>query len=1018
MLCLPKEISQKFKEALKSGKIDIPKLMDTKTTSEQRTEVFAKVVGEDYAKSLTLMFEKKMILKDQQAGMIDFVKTAAGLKEQQRKDLIGRINKMDKVFNPTEQDAFLNEVADNVLGDTVTKEEAKTIFELSKKVDEAKIGGEVKDFEGLISSFEKLDQKTLTEPQQKLIKEFKDRIADEKAIEESIKEAEKVEKEAIKEAERKEREAIKEAEKEELKAIREQSIADAKRLREREVKEAKEQREMDVAERKQNLADMKIANGRAITNFRKVFNTRKISEFPEDIQNTLNELTDKYRQIEEGADRLEYGRAKVELENYVAGLMNPSEFQKFKTTPIRYVGGTMKSMASSLDDSAIGRQGWKTLFSNPKIWLKSSLKTFKDIYDTFGGKAVADELRADIVSRPNYLNGNYAKMKLAVNIKEEQFPTALPEKIPYAGRVFAAADNAFSGFQLKTRADLADLYIKIAENNGVELSDSDLLSYGKLINSQTGRGGLGKLEPMGDTLNVGFFSIRKLTADFNTLTAHILDRDMSWKVKRQAAKNLLKIVIGTATILAISSALNDDSVDFDPRSTDFGKIKINDTRFDISAGMASIITLASRLITQESKSSVTGDITKINSGDFMGKTGSDLIGDFLANKESPMLAILHHWINGEGRDRKPFNLVKEVAGSFVPLPVSNAVELWNNPNAAPFIVGLILDGFGFGANTYSASVSQQHQMQIEDEVKKNYEAKQTGGVQKSSKQIAKEIFGDGYNASQLNKIDKTKAFYKEFGEDNKLANEIRDMTDVNDILTTLEDAKKKLGDEEFKKFYKKATKDITLDSGGTMQVLITNPVQKKWEEYQKTGKLDENSGTTGQTDKERSLINIISSGAEAMGTDPMETFKLIFQNQSIQRVENGQIIINRNTNLFDRKIGQSGYSEQIKKDRDANKDQILDHTIPVAGGGLEKGGDVDNLLLLSEKEWKRNTPVEVYLIDKLKSKDITGPQLREYIVRYKAGRGQTLSDRYMNEYNEKYGGKPLTFEEIKQLLDK
>jgi len=56
-------------------------------------------------------------------------------------------------------------------------------------------------------------------------------------------------------------------------------------------------------------------------------------------------------------------------------------------------------------------------------------------------------VKADINSRPNALNGNYKKMGLAVGNVEDQFPSSLPAKIPYAGRVFEASKNAFESFQ-------------------------------------------------------------------------------------------------------------------------------------------------------------------------------------------------------------------------------------------------------------------------------------------------------------------------------------------------------------------------------------------------------------------------------------------------------------------------------------------------------------------------------------------------------------------------------------------
>src|SRR5205085_9705112 len=121
----------------------------------------------------------------------------------------------------------------------------------------------------------------------------------------------------------------------------------------------------------------------------------------------------------------------------------------------------------------------------------------------------------------------------------------------------------------------------------------------------------------------------------------------------QAALNLLKIISGTATVLLTAKALKPDSVDLDPRSADFGKIKIKNTRFDVSGGQSSIITLAARLISGKSKSSTTGKINQINAKDkkgnpaFGAQTKTDVVVDFLTNKLSPAARVVYELANNK-----------------------------------------------------------------------------------------------------------------------------------------------------------------------------------------------------------------------------------------------------------------------------------------------------------------------------------------------------------------------------------
>ena len=132
--CLTKDQTLKFKQALKSGEIDPFKLADM--SSEQRRGYFEKVISAENAKQVNSLFESKLLLKNQQAGMITWAKKVAGISPQVKRDLISRIEKMDSVLDP--EGVFLEDLASTRLGIDVTQNEAKTISDLSEKRSEAK----------------------------------------------------------------------------------------------------------------------------------------------------------------------------------------------------------------------------------------------------------------------------------------------------------------------------------------------------------------------------------------------------------------------------------------------------------------------------------------------------------------------------------------------------------------------------------------------------------------------------------------------------------------------------------------------------------------------------------------------------------------------------------------------------------------------------------------------------------------------------------------------------------------
>ncbi len=564
--CLPIEQTKKFIQALKDGVIDPGKLATL--DSAGRHEFFSKLVGEGDAREVNALFESKLLLKNQQTGMIAWAKKIAGISEATRTDIISKIGRMDRILNETDQKSFLRDLASKRLGTEVTFEEAKKITELSKLISEAK---------------SKLDA---NEP-----------------------------------------------------------IGSAARLD---------------------------------------YGAKKVA-----LLNYVNEL--KLSNTETGIK----AGVKGIVKNPIRGTAEA----------ISKLAGIAKGIKASLDDSAIFRQGWKTVFTNPKIWAENAVKSFADIAKQLGksplNNEVMDGIKADVYSRPNAIDNTYQKMKLDIGTGEEAYPASIPEKIPLFGRLYKASEVAYNGFLMRMRADIADKYIRIAKENGVDLTDPlQMRSIGLLTNSLTGRGSLGSFERVGKQVNTVFFSPKSAKASFDFLTLHAAD-NMSTFARKQAAINLLKVASGTAVIMGVAMAINPKSVELDPRSSDFGKIRIGNTRFDISGGMSSVITLAARLLTLSSKSTVTGKVTSLNSGKFGSQTGVDVFTNFLENKLSPAASVVKDLMKGQDFQGNKPTLAGETSNLLTPLPITNVQELMNTPNSANTLIAAMADALGIVTNSYA-----------------------------------------------------------------------------------------------------------------------------------------------------------------------------------------------------------------------------------------------------------------------------------------------------------------------------
>lgn len=431
------------------------------------------------------------------------------------------------------------------------------------------------------------------------------------------------------------------------------------------------------------------------------------------------------------ADRLKYGFARVELQNFLDVAKEPyrglpmmeavkariaDEVANIKDRPfggsLKLAGNTITdladlsvSMVATLDNSFLGRQGLSVLLTHPTAWAKGAAQSYKNIVQEFGGKNSMDALRADILSRPNAMLGRYEKSGI-INPNEEQYPSSLPEKIPALGRVFKASEAAFKGSALRMRADVFDLLVEKMEKNGVDMDNKEQLeSFGTLVNSLTAKGSFNS-PGTGKALRVVLWAPKMLKASFDVLTAHTVDFARGKITKEaygEAWKDLFKIVGTTAAALLLIKALKPDAVELDPHSANFGKVKIGNRPIDITGGKAGIITLAARLLPKAlgggySKSVTSGAKTEYGPG-FGERTRFDAFVDFLANKANPPARVVIDLLRGKTFDGTAPTFTGEIASLFTPLPAKQAVDFVMKPSLENGL-GFFSDFHGLSNNVY------------------------------------------------------------------------------------------------------------------------------------------------------------------------------------------------------------------------------------------------------------------------------------------------------------------------------
>lgn len=180
-----------------------------------------------------------------------------------------------------------------------------------------------------------------------------------------------------------------------------------------------------------------------------------------------------------------------------------------------------------------------------------------------------------------------------------------------------------------------------------------------------------------------------------------------------AISDLSKFVGLTTSMVALVAAnLNNDDdpesgVEFDPTSSDFGKIKIGNKRVDPWGGKIQQIVLASRMIIGSTKSTMTGKEKPL--GSFRTPTREELLIEQATNKLAPSASIIHRRLSahvdnrGELVDKygQPYSVGSDVMENLTPIFWGSTVPelLKDDPNALNGLLAFYAF-FGGGVSVY------------------------------------------------------------------------------------------------------------------------------------------------------------------------------------------------------------------------------------------------------------------------------------------------------------------------------
>jgi len=371
-----------------------------------------------------------------------------------------------------------------------------------------------------------------------------------------------------------------------------------------------------------------------------------------------------------------------------------------------------RALLATADMSGFLRQGIIPITAHPLIAGKAIGKTFQFAFSPKAFKQYFKDLPKD----PLYSLMRKSRIaitdpsKIGLSGKEETFMTTLPQKIPIFGQAVKFAERSYAGFLTKVRVDLFKSWADELLSKGYSpIKDIDLFkAAANVVNTFTARGSIGKLNRVAPSLNTLFFSVRLNVARFNSLNP-IWYAKMPKEIRVKAISDFAKFVsAGLATLAIIkiykkANKIPDDklSVETDPRSSDFGKIKIEDTRWDIWGGFQQWARVFSQLITGQRKNTTTGEIVSLNKERYPFTTRKDVLYRFIEGKLAPAAALVNELMSGAktftGEDMTAKQTMKE---KLIPMYIQDIADAYISGGMGRAVGAGIPAFFGIGVQTY------------------------------------------------------------------------------------------------------------------------------------------------------------------------------------------------------------------------------------------------------------------------------------------------------------------------------
>ncbi len=404
----------------------------------------------------------------------------------------------------------------------------------------------------------------------------------------------------------------------------------------------------------------------------------------------------------EGELRLQYELDKLKKE-YTKAAINDRLAQRgfpiiVKDSIIESIN-LIKAIKSSYDVSAPGRQGFFAFISHPV----KGFKNLPEMLRALGSEEAAYRIETEISKRPNaklYKDAGVSltERKGSGSKIEEIYRSRWGQLIPG----IPASERAFVSFLNLMRVDLFDTMHKSAFSNR-RGTPEELKGLGDYVNQATGRGTLKGYENALQGIGTFLWAPKLVLSRFQMVLGTGLwpGGGRTTATRIAVAKEYARILGSLTVIYAVNDLLGTPTED-DPRSSDFGKIRIGNTRIDVLAGVSQATVFMSRVASGETKGLKTGFVMPIR-GDYVpyaGTTTWDVISNFLRTKLTPALGLAINLVSGKDLVGNKVTLYDIPEEALVPLAIMDIYDAMEEEGIPSGLALGTLGMFGVGIQTH------------------------------------------------------------------------------------------------------------------------------------------------------------------------------------------------------------------------------------------------------------------------------------------------------------------------------